>query len=299
MRHNQILWPLVVVQRDEDNRLSHCAIRWAATPPLTPLTAIPRPSGHAVHLILSGPSIADIDYEKISIESAMGVNGSIALLEKFPRLEFSYYAMLDAGFVCRRKELVAEVLARNLLLFVTPEVLRWITLLFPAQAIRCRIAVFEEVHHRANLARPSPAQLLNDLQNNPDLILFDAHNSEHAHGFSLDVTRGVFGGGTVAYTALQFLTWLGFQEIYLHGLDLRNANNLPLFYEDPNARLSTALERQFAGHIEPAFRRASLLLQSRGVKVYNLPPDSALDTEIFQKIHWTQLCKTEDTDVVS
>ena len=52
--------------------------------------------------------------------------------------------MLDAGFVSRRRDLVADVLAQDLLLFVTPEVLRGIAQLFSPDDIRCRIAVFEK-----------------------------------------------------------------------------------------------------------------------------------------------------------
>ncbi|WYX11115.1 hypothetical protein WJ978_08975 [Achromobacter xylosoxidans] len=68
-------------------------------------------------------------------------------------MRFDYYAMLDAGFVRRRRDLVAQVLSQDLLLFVTPEVYRWIAFLFDARRIRCSIALFEEVHQRAQQPR--------------------------------------------------------------------------------------------------------------------------------------------------
>lgn len=290
MRHNQALWPLVAVRRDADARLIQCTIKGVRhTPATVDLGQEPRRDGLACHLILSGPSVGDIDYGRLRLDSVMGVNGSIALQSRHPDLRFHYYAMLDAGFMARRRHLVEQVLRQDLLLLLTPEALKWIAQHIPAADIACRLAVFEEVHQRALTPKPSPEELAAQLQDDPDLILFDAYNPVHPHGYSLDIRRGMFGGGTVAYNALQFLTWLGFGRIYLHGLDLTDAADKPRFYETGQDRLGTALSRQFASHIQPAFRDASALLRKRGVQVYNLSPHSALGEDIFPKLDWHTL----------
>ena len=288
LRHNQVLWPLLRIERDgqEGWRVAPCV---SVTPVQTAFSSIRRPAGDVAHLILSGPSVADIGYSELDLPAVMGVNGSIALRRSHPHLRFAYYAMLDAGFVSRRRDLVADVLAQDLLLFVTPEVLRGIAQLFSPDDIRCRIAVFEEVHQRAYLPRAQPEQLARTLRDDPDLVLFDAHAPIHPLGFSLDPARGLFGGGTVAYSALQLLVWLGFRTLYLHGLDLRGASVSPRFYESADARLPSALDRQFDSHIRPAFRDASRLLGARGLRIYNLSPGSALDESVFPKRHWTTL----------
>ncbi|MNT42052.1 hypothetical protein D3C72_1784510 [compost metagenome] len=144
------------------------------------------------------------------------------------------------------------------------------------------------MHQRALQARAQPHELETQLADDAELVLFDAHHPQHAHGFSLNPARGLFGGGTVAYTALQLLAWMGARTLYLHGLDL-TATAGPRFYEHPGAQLATALDRQFAGHIEPAFRQASRLLTERGVKVYNLSTDSRLGDDVFEKRHWSCL----------
>jgi KDO transferase-3 len=126
------------------------------------------------------------------------------------------------------------------------------------------------------------------LGSDEELVLFDAHHPMHAHGFSLNPARGLFGGGTVAYTSLQFLAWLGAKTVYLHGLDL-SATAGPRFYERAGAHLPTALDRQFAAHIEPAFRQAGKLLRERGIQVYNLSLLSRLADDIFEKRHWSCL----------
>ena len=291
-RHNETLWPLVKVRRDarDHDRLLSCNVVGVQGPATLPLADVPRDITGDAHLILSGPSIADIDYARCRLGNVMGVNGSIALRRAHPSLRFDYYAMLDAGFVKRRRDLVAEVLSQDLLLFVTPEVYRWISYLFDAKAVRCRIALFEEVHQRALQPRAQPDALAARLARDPELVLFDAHHPQHAHGFSLNPSRGLFGGGTVAYTALQLLAWMGARTLYLHGLDL-TATAGPRFYESPGAQLATALDRQFAGHIEPAFRQASRLLRAHGVQVYNLSLNSRLGEDIFEKRHWSCLLK--------
>ncbi|MGY6268200.1 hypothetical protein ACXIUT_00815 [Achromobacter denitrificans] len=292
-RHNETLWPFVQVRRDDAGRLAGCELRGARGPATTPLERLARPISGDAHLILSGPSVAQIDYARCHLGTAvMGVNGSIALRRQRPSLRFDYYAMLDAGFVKRRRELVAEVLAQDLTLFVTPEVYRWIAFLFDRRAVRCRIALFEEVHQRALQPRARPEDLERQLAADPGLVLFDARHPVHAHGFSLDPPRGLFGGGTVAYTSLQLLAWLGAKTVYLHGLDLTAAAG-PRFYESAAAQLSTALDRQFPGHIEPAFRQASRLLGARGIKVYNLSEASRLGEDVFEKRHWSCLLPQE------
>ena len=128
-------------------------MRWGVTPVQTAFSSIRRPAGDVAHLILSGPSVADIGYSELDLPAVMGVNGSIALRRSHPHLRFAYYAMLDAGFVSRRRDLVADVLAQDLLLFVTPEVLRGIAQLFSPDDIRCRIAVFESAPARVPAPR--------------------------------------------------------------------------------------------------------------------------------------------------
>lgn len=284
-RHSEALWPFVTVRREGSERLTGCDLHGVRGPATIALDALPRGIGGDAHLILSGPSVAQIDHAQCRMKTVMGVNGSIALRARHPSLRFHYYAMLDAGFVKKRRDLVAEVLAQDLVLFVTPEVYRWIALLFDDRAVRCRIALFEEVHQRAQQARAQPDALQAQLAADPELVLFDAHHPVHAHGFSLNPARGLFGGGTVAYTSLQFLAWLGARTVFLHGLDLTAAAG-PRFYEQAGAQLPTALDRQFAGHIEPAFRQAGKLLRARGIQVYNLSLLSRLGDDIFEKRHW-------------
>ena len=70
-RHNQHLWPFVRIQRDSLGTISGYRA-FGRSVPVTPLDEGYDPSDETVHLILSGPSIAEIPYDRMNIQCAMG-----------------------------------------------------------------------------------------------------------------------------------------------------------------------------------------------------------------------------------
>ncbi|WZB75133.1 hypothetical protein WJ972_00085 [Achromobacter insuavis] len=123
-RHNQHLWPFVRIWRNPAGVI--CGFRaFGRSVPITPLEQGYDPDDDEMHLILSGPSIAEIPYDRLDIRAAMGVNGSIALARKF-NLQFKYYCIIDQNFVRDRIDLVREIVACDLTLYVLPDVLRYI-----------------------------------------------------------------------------------------------------------------------------------------------------------------------------
>ena len=74
-RHNQHLWPFVRIWRDKDGAIS--AYRaFGRSLRITPLSQGYDPADKVVHLILSGPSISEIPYDRMNIGVAMGVTGT-------------------------------------------------------------------------------------------------------------------------------------------------------------------------------------------------------------------------------
>jgi KDO transferase-3 len=217
----------------------------------------------------------------------MGVNGSIALRQEFD-IRFRYYVIIDASFVRNRLELVREIVAQDLVLFTRAEALKEINLCFEREEVKCRIVLFDQVDTPACAPKPSPQELLVKVKQTPAWTIFDANR--HL-GFSTDLSKSTFAAKTVAYDALQILVWLGFVEIYIHGLDLSDVNTSPRFYEDKEDKLSSNIDVNFANFIEPSFRGASHVLRKRGVHVYNLSPQSALEEDVFPKMHWRALEK--------
>jgi Kdo-III transferase WaaZ len=286
-RHNERLWHDVAITRDTGGCLSGISIggREIAVENTRNL-AVERPA--ACHLIATGPSVNEIDYDALDLRHVMGVNGAIALQERHD-IPFEFYCIVDAGFVRNRPDLVARVLQEDLTFFTTPLVLWYIAQCLPLEQIRCRIFLIEDILCPVCKRSLRTRDLL-DVQANADVVLFD---KTAPLGFSTNLRRGVFDGRTVAYTALQALVWLGFDKVFLHGLDLVDATHTPRFYETAESMLPSSLDAQFDAFIEPSFRGAAALLGRLGVNVKNLSPNSALGAAIFEKIDWRSLAPVQ------
>jgi Kdo-III transferase WaaZ len=283
-RHNERLWPHARIERDGMGAIER--FTWRGRPvPLARRADLQRLRQAPCHIIASGPSIADIDYEALPMHHVMGVNGAIALTDRAP-VRFNYYCILDAGFVRLRPDLARRIVARDLVLFVTPVVLARLLEMYPASAFGCRFYLVDDIFKRGLEAASTPESL----RANARVAASAAFLGEHGRlGFSFDIDNGFFHGGTVAYFALQVATWLGFTELYLHGVDLRDAAHTPRFYETMQTRAPTRLDAEFADLIEPSFRHASEVLRARGVRVENLSSASALGEDIFPKVDWRSL----------
>jgi KDO transferase-3 len=283
MQHNRHLWPYVSITRDEQGAIATFAAFGRAIP-ITPLAEAFRDFHSSSHLILSGPSVAQIRYDRLPMGAAMGVNGSIALARKFD-IPFKYYCVIDQNFVRRRIDLMREIVARDLTLFVTPDVLRYMVQGISPSLYKCRICIIEVVSERAYQRNTLPHELTALAQANPNLAVF---NAEESLGYSFDIAQGVFDADTVAYAALQVLVAGGVKGIYIHGLDLCFAGGRR-FYDEGSHPESSRLIRNFERLIEPSFSQAAALLEARGVTLFNLSPNSALSEHIIPKLDWRSL----------
>jgi len=283
LKHNKRLWPYVRVWRDEHGIITKAMVspgKWKV--PLTAFGDVPRPNLTTGHIILSGPSVKEIDYNQLDLPVLMGVNGAIALRQRFD-LKFDYYTIIDDSFIRCRQSLAEEILAQDLTLFVRANVLRTMAHHLNPNSIKCRIVVFDEVDTPACCVKPSESDLYKKARLEPDFHVFDA---KHYQGFSADPRLGLFGARTVAYDALQLTVWLGMKEIYFHGLDMKDTNATPRFYETKETAIGTTLDRNFKSAIEPSFRAAGKFLRERGVQVYNLSLGSVLDDGVFPRVSW-------------
>lgn len=285
-RHNERLWHDVGITRDAEGCLAGISIGGHEIE-VENARGLSIARTASCHLIATGPSVNDIDYDALDLDHVMGVNGAIALRDRHD-IPFEFYCIVDSGFVRNRPDMVARVVREDLTLFTTPLVLWYIAQCLPLAQIRCRIFLIEDVQYPARKRSLRPRDLL-DMQANSDAVLFD---EAAPLGFSTNLKRGVFDGRTVAYTALQALVWLGFREVFLHGVDLGDAAHTPRFYETVDTMQPSSLDAQFDAVIEPSFRGASTLLGSLGVDVKNLSPQSALSTGIFEKVDWRTLRRT-------
>lgn len=268
-RHDAHLWPYVKITRGSDGRINRLLVQGHEVPLISMQDAFVA-FDEEVHIILSGPSVAKIDYSELPPLQAMGVNGSILLQDKAD-IEFPYYCLIDRTFVRDRTEVVKRIVSEDRILFAAPDIVRYIYEFIPAHEIRCRICLVEGISEPAYKPKCTPESLRAMQSAGHDVVVFD---EAVPLGFSFDPAVGWFDADTVAYTALQVAVWGGATRVYLHGLDINSAPSGQRFYNEGAKPLPTRLERNFATLIEPSFRQAVRQLQQRGIQVFNLSPVS-------------------------
>lgn len=284
-RHNTHIWPYISLKRQQDGRICELLVLGKRAPLVAIKDAFNNKES-AFHVILSGPSINFIDYRQLSGIKVMGVNGSIALQDRFD-IDFPYYMIIDRDFIHDRPDLVGRIVGASRLVFLSPDVLRYIYQTIPVDHIRCQFSIVENISEPGFGGSPN-AELLSQWQaQGHDIHVFE---QDIPLGFSFDAGLGWFDADTVAYAALQTLVWAGARKVYFHGLDISGASNGKRFYENQGCpEVESRLEKNFKKFIEPSFAGAIPLLQQRGVEVYNLSAQSALNRDIMPFKDWREL----------
>jgi len=167
--------------------------------------------GKRLFILASGPSLNDLDLDRLNSRIVMGLNRSFLCWTN------SYYhcAFDHRLFEKYREELISR---------------------------RC----------------------LFTLEDRPFGIPFYLMGSE---GFSWNLEEGIYSGYTIAYFALQVAVYLGFEEIFYLGLDLRHKQNATHFFGH-DFRSSRHEETEFP-KMRASFENAAPMLKDKGIEVRN------------------------------
>ena len=232
--------------------------------PLRNIRSLSERAGERIVIIGSGPSVRDADLSSLPDRSALLLNGAISLIgTQIP--EPLAVAIEDERFVWRHFSLMRERLVRREApLLLSPGVIRAICELDRAFLRDRPIILIDDIRKPYGLPR----------RDKTELESFDFVVLEGEAGFSSDPDRGVFQGGSVAISALQFALATGAREIGFLGVDIANAN-APRFYEkEGNVAYSgiAGAEARILAHIALALDVA----EARGVRFSNHSTVSAL-----------------------
>ncbi|WHQ27327.1 sugar glycosyltransferase [Edwardsiella anguillarum] len=276
-RHNENLWPYVKITRGDGGEI--VTLDYKKQPiPIVPLSQLQRSSHGKVLLTASGPSVNTLCFEQLPAMPAVGVNGAYFLHHK---VDFTFYVIIDMGFIDRRPDVVLEVIKQcGLTLFTTVHGMARILDRFTLGALRCRLAIIEDIAEKVYCPSLTPRQLRAHYGQDRSIQFSD---SEQSIGFSQDIRRGIFDAGTVVYWALQIVAYLGFNTIFIAGLYMNNFDR-PRFYETLGSMLPTFLADKVEPLIIPAFLHASQVMKANNIDIKNLSLNSAIDDAIFEKI---------------
>ena len=277
MRHNENFWPYISIRRASEDHIQ--TLRYCRQHiPLENLNLLRAKVSGDITILATGPSVNTLDLHKLAGTTFIGVNGAYHLHNK---VRFSYYVIVDRGFVKQRAGLVKEVLSDEaLVLFTTVHCLNDILKNTALKEIKCRLAIIEDLSFKVFRAKVLPHEYERYYRDKKGIVLFP---TEPRAGFSWDIRQGVFDAGTVAYWALQIAAWLGANRILLAGVDMNNFA-APRFYETEGDKLPSFLSSNFEHVIKPAFFHASKELERAKIKTYNLCLNSGLGEDVFEKI---------------
>lgn len=283
-RHNENLWPYVKIKRAASGEIVELNYRRQRVP-LVQLADLKARFSGDILLTATGPSVKNLHLEKFPAMPAMGVNGAYYLHDQ---VDFRFYVIVDMGFIDKKAEIIGDIITDSrLTLFTTVHGVAKIIDRFSLEKVKCRLAVIEDAAFKIYQARIVNKELWAAYHDNNN-VAFAADRQDIA--FSHDIRNGVFDAGTVAYWALQILTFLGFEQVYIIGLDMNNFHQ-PRFYEAAENKLPTELEDKITSLIMPSLSHASKMMKAKNIMVKNLSVASAVSNDIFDKINPDEIFK--------
>jgi hypothetical protein len=231
-------------------------------------------------IICNGPSLNELDLQKIKHEITIGVN---ALYLNFERMGFkpTYYIVEDNFVAEDRKDDINQI--------------KGTTKLYALRLAYC-------------LKREEDTIFLN---HSPDMDPWPLQRKMFGTNmkFSEDASIATFGGNTVTYTSLQIAYHLGLREIYIIGAD--HDYKVPERYSGKNADANFEIDpmeddvnhfdpsyfgKGYRWHnpkvhkIEKAYQNAKKIFEGRGGKIFNATPGGKL--EVFDRVNYEDIFVT-------
>ncbi|MGA1831841.1 glycosyl transferase [Rhizobium wenxiniae] len=175
----------------------------------------------AVYIVGSGPSVKGCDLSGVEAGTCILLNGAINLIRD-PISTPLAIAIEDERFVWRHFDLMREKITHGVICLFSTSVIRAICEIDGSWLGDRRIILINDIRKPYRLPRRSDADIA-DLD-------FVRLNEDRSAGISMAPERGVFQGGSVVISALQFAIYWRPAEIGFFGIDISNAND-PRFYE--------------------------------------------------------------------
>jgi hypothetical protein len=265
--HKQDWWPGLTLELPRPNTPGKLCFRDELICDIRPWDELSPPSTE-ITVIGSGPSAAKQDFSSLPSGSAMLLNGAVHLLEG--RIEGPPLAVVveDERFIWRHFAELRELLAPQTTCLFSTSVMRAICEIDAGWLRTQRIFHIDFVQKPYGHPRPTDVEL--------EAMDFLRWAPSKLAAISLAPNKGVFMGGSVVVTALQFALHWHPERIGFAGIDLSNANE-PRFYETAGNTAKSRIVRA-QDQILAAFSLARRESDRQGTALVNYSPVSALST---------------------
>lgn len=278
-RHSEKIWPYVKIKRHDNGSFKEVSINGKHLP-IAHIDRFKNPMCKELLILASGPSINHTNLSELGEMHWCAVNGAVNVLPRYADKPLHYYVVVDQGFVTDRIEMIAEVLTNpDVVVFTNVFCMHLIVDLLAFESIKAQLVLLDDRQLPVYGCKMTAEQMR--LQSKQADTALNWHEKLDV-GFSLDLKRGYISGGTVVYIALQIACYLGYQKVYLAGVDMKNFQQ-PRFYETAATRLETKLDLEFETFVYPSFVLAADIYRQNNIEGYNLCLDSGLDDAIFPR----------------
>ncbi len=241
-----------------------------------------------VVIIASGPSVKDFPMDRYRHLPMMAVNGSSVCFEGTGIAPLFY--LCDDGDVAEKKisavssgMLAAQYVAMGF------GALERVAQLQPDAILNSNLYLMERVNRWYGISRVSDRRFAWRERNNPEYeIAWSLFSQKRCSlGFSRNFSRGYFSARTIPYAALQLAYYLGFNQVFLVGLDMRP--ELGQFYDPQGKAVRSCLDEDYDSHIFPSFRLMSERVVDDSFRVYNMSGISRLPSSVAPKLSLAEL----------
>ena len=242
----------------------------------------------AVFIIASGPSVAEFPLKDYAQVPMIAMNGSIARFEQEGVRPF-FYLCDDAGVAEKKSTAVASGIHLSQWAALGMEAMKRLYAKEPQALQAENLLLMERVNRWADVPQRSDRAFAWSARKDPDFVMNWSLLSQAANrlGFSRNFGRGYFSARTIAYVAIQLAYYLGFDKVFLVGVDMNSS--LGQFYDPAGVQVKSRLDDDFDGHILPNFSLLARQVIDSGFQVFNLSRESRLPGELIPKVNLAQV----------
>jgi Kdo-III transferase WaaZ len=258
---------------------------------ISPFEEIESNKSGPVFLLASGPSASEFNFKKFCLDKpVIAMNGSISLCEKNNIRPF-FYICYDEFFVGDRLELFLSGVNNSENLAFSYRVIEELLKRSPDALKNKKVFLFERVNRdiHDNRILPDWIHPLIARQRKEAACEFSLiGRKKNGIGFSLNLSKGYYGGRTILFGGLQLAYHLGFNKVFIIGMDM--CSSAGRFYEKGEGSTPSNLDAHWKRNILPSFKLMAKKVISTGkFEVFNLSNKSRVPASLIPKISQDEL----------
>ncbi|MGN5592949.1 lipopolysaccharide core biosynthesis protein [Stutzerimonas nitrititolerans] len=239
-------------------------------------------------IVASGPSVGDFPMQRYRSVPMMAVNGSIVRFSD-EGVRPILYLCDDRGVAERKHQAVSLGVEVSQYAALSCTAFGAIAKTQPQALKSQNLLLLERANRLSRAKQVSDRRFAWSIRNDPtyevEWSLF--HQKKNRIGFSRDMSCGYFNARTIAYAALQAAYHMGFEQVFLVGVDM--SPQLGQFYDPKGEVVPSRLGDDYEDYILPSFELMSRKVVSPRFTVYNLSAQSRIPEKIIPKLSYTQL----------